>query len=64
MLKVRKMVIGYSFWIDELNFEKLGTIAQPRPAIFSGQDESVDTFIGTAIHYSRTNPDIQFGIGN
>ena len=23
---------GYSFWIDELQFEKLGTIAQPKPA--------------------------------
>ncbi|MCU0369075.1 MAG: hypothetical protein MUF39_09625 [Cyclobacteriaceae bacterium] len=40
---------GYSIWIDELKFEKLGTVAQPRPAIFSGNDESVDTFIGTTI---------------
>nr|WP_299338405.1 glycosyl hydrolase family 16 [Allomuricauda sp.] len=31
---------GYTFWIDELRFEKLGTIAQPSPAIFSGQDLS------------------------
>jgi len=40
---------GYSFWIDELKFEKLGTIAQPRPAIFSGQNEVVNTFIGTTL---------------
>jgi hypothetical protein len=24
---------GYTFWIDELKYEKLGTVAQPRPAI-------------------------------
>ncbi|WP_422859591.1 glycosyl hydrolase family 16 [Flagellimonas sp. S174] len=29
---------GYTFWIDELRFEKLGTVAQPSPAIFFGQD--------------------------
>ena len=40
---------GYSFWIDELKFEKLGTVAQPRPAMFNGIDESVETFIGTNI---------------
>ena len=29
---------GYTFWIDDLKFEKLGTIAQPQPAIFNGLD--------------------------
>ena len=29
---------GYTFWIDELKFEKLGTIGQPRPAIANGED--------------------------
>lgn len=40
---------GYSFWIDELKFEKLGTVAQPRPAINFGQDQTIETFIGTTI---------------
>lgn len=40
---------GYSFWIDELKYEKLGTVAQPRPAIFFGEDETLDGFIGTNI---------------
>ena len=31
---------GYTFWIDELKFEKLGTIAQAQPAIFN--DDVVD----------------------
>ena len=38
--------VGYSFWIDELKFEKLGTIAQPKPAILGGQDISEQSFIG------------------
>ena len=37
---------GYTFWIDDLKFEKLGTIAQPRPAIFKGNDLTLDAFIG------------------
>lgn len=36
---------GYSFWIDELKFEKLGTIAQPKPAIFNGVDEEKQAFL-------------------
>ena len=37
--------LGYTFWIDELKFEKLGTIAHPRPVILDGQDQelSVET---------------------
>lgn len=41
---------GYTFWIDELQFEKLGTIAQPRPVIFDGVDGSVESFIGSTIN--------------
>ncbi len=35
---------GYTFWIDELKYEKLGTVAQPRPAILQGADVSVQSF--------------------
>ncbi|MDP5157613.1 MAG: glycosyl hydrolase family 16 [Flaviramulus sp.] len=41
--------IGYSFWIDELKFEKLGTIAQPQPAISDGADKSETAFTGVDI---------------
>ena len=37
---------GYTFWIDDLKFEKLGTIAQPRPAIFNGADIVQQSFTG------------------
>lgn len=38
---------GYTFWVDEVKFEKLGTVAQPRPGIFSGQDIETETFNGS-----------------
>lgn len=38
--------LGYTFWIDEIRFEKLGTIAQPRPAIMNGADVNMQTFNG------------------
>lgn len=37
---------GYTLWFDEIRFENLGTVAQPRPAIFNGGDVSVQSFIG------------------
>ncbi|MFK2819587.1 hypothetical protein U0L90_05625, partial [Flavobacteriaceae sp. LMIT009] len=39
---------GYSFWIDELKFEKLGTIAHAEAMIYNGVDEVVNTFIGVS----------------
>ncbi len=41
--------LGYTFWIDELRFEKLGTIAQPKPEIFNGNDLVQQTFNGANI---------------
>jgi len=40
---------GYTIWIDELKYEKLGTMAQPRPAMFNGEDKIVQSFIGSNI---------------
>jgi hypothetical protein len=37
---------GYTFWIDELKFEKLGTVAQPRPSILNGEEKVETSFIG------------------
>jgi len=38
---------GYTFWIDEVRFEKLGTIAHLRPAIADGMDVSVSAETGS-----------------
>lgn len=37
---------GYTFWIDEVKFEKLGTIAHATPMILSGEDQTSETFKG------------------
>jgi hypothetical protein len=36
---------GYSFWVDELKFEKLGNIAQPRPVINNGESTTITSFV-------------------
>ncbi|NVJ87942.1 MAG: glycosyl hydrolase family 16 [Flavobacteriaceae bacterium] len=55
--------LGYTFWIDELKFEKLGTIAQPRPSILNGNDVSVNTFIGVNIDITDLNQTFNLGNG-
>ena len=40
---------GYTFWVDEVQFEKLGTVAQPRPAILNGEDVEQSTFTDLTI---------------
>lgn len=41
--------LGYILWIDDLKFEKLGTISQPRPGIANGVDLTVNSYIGVTI---------------
>lgn len=54
--------VGYSFWIDELKFEKLGTVAQPRPAINGGKDEIINSFTGAV--FSVSNLTQTFNLAN
>lgn len=37
---------GYTFWIDELKFEKLGTIAHGQASIMNGANVSETTYVG------------------
>ncbi len=41
--------LGYTFWMDEIRFENLGTIGQARPAIFNGNAETAQAFNGSTI---------------
>jgi hypothetical protein len=41
--------LGYTFWIDNVKYEKLGTIAHASPAIMGGVDTAQQTFIGSSI---------------
>lgn len=40
---------AYTFWLDEVKFEKLGTIAQSRPAILNGEDIEQRAFLDIPI---------------
>jgi hypothetical protein len=44
--------LGYTFWIDNVKYEKLGTIAHPQPKILEGLNSTEQTFIGTNITLS------------
>jgi hypothetical protein len=37
---------GYTIWLDVVKYEKLGTLAHPRPKILNGEDIEQSTFIG------------------
>ncbi len=40
---------GFTFWLDEMRFEKLGTLGQPRPAILGGQDQTGQANVDTSV---------------
>ena len=37
---------GYTFWVDEVQFEKLGTIAFQKASILDGNDSTITSFTG------------------
>ena len=37
---------GYTFWIDELKFEKLGTISQGQVSILNGNNQTETSYVG------------------
>ncbi|MFD2725552.1 carbohydrate-binding protein [Hyunsoonleella rubra] len=41
--------VGFTIWIDELQFENLGTIAQARPAILGGQDQTAQANVDSSV---------------
>ncbi len=45
---------GYTIWFDEVKFEKLGTIAHPRPFILNGQDQTIITAVGQTLNIGDT----------
>lgn len=46
---------GYSFWVDEVKFENISTLAQARPAIQNGNEETQTSFIGSTIQLQGLN---------
>lgn len=54
---------GYTFWIDEVKFEKLGTLAHPTPAIFEGVNKVEDSFIGVNMTITGLTQTFNLGTG-
>lgn len=54
---------GYTFWIDNLKFEKLGTIGQPKPAILNGLDVVQDTYTGISLQLTGLTQTFNLGSG-
>lgn len=55
--------IGWTFWLDEIRFEKLGTIGQPMPMVYNGQDVAVNVFTGSQIFLNDLIQSFQLGTG-
>lgn len=51
---------GYTFWVDELKFEKLGTIAQPRPAILNSSDQAITSFVGASTNITGLSHTVNY----
>jgi hypothetical protein len=45
---------GYTIWFDEVKFEKLGTIAHPKPVILNQQDQTLTAFLGQKLTIGDT----------
>ncbi len=46
---------GYTFWMDEVKFEKLGTLANPRGSILAGQDQETFAETGESLQIGGTS---------
>lgn len=53
---------GYTIWFDEVQFEKLGTIAHPRPIILNQQDQSINARVGENLNIGGTS--VTFNVSN
>ncbi|MCL6266315.1 carbohydrate-binding protein [Flagellimonas myxillae] len=54
---------GYTFWLDEVRFENLGTIAQAQPSILNGEDVEQDAFIDIPITLTGLTQTFNSGSG-
>jgi hypothetical protein len=53
---------GYTIWFDEVQFERLGTINQPRPVILAGQDQNFSGKVGETFNLAGTS--VTFNMSN
>ncbi len=54
---------GYTFWIDEVKFENLGTLAHPQHAILFGEDQVETSFVGVSRNISGLSSSLNLPSG-
>lgn len=54
---------GYTFWLDEVQFENTGTVAQARPAILNGEDVQQEGFLGVPLELTGLSQTFNTGSG-
>lgn len=54
---------GYSIWVDEVKYERLGTIAQPRPKLLEGNDVVTQSFNGATLTLTGLTQTFNLGSG-
>ncbi len=54
---------GYTFWLDDVQFERLGNIAQSRPAILNGADVTQEGFLGVPVELTGLTQTFNTGTG-
>ena len=54
---------AYTFWIDELKFERLGTIGQPRPKILGGNNQIAQGNVGVTLPITGLSETFNLGNG-
>lgn len=55
--------LGYTFWIDEIKYEKLGTIGQYNPVILNGEDIVQQGFINVPVELDGFQVSANLGSG-
>ena len=56
--------IGYTFWMDEIRFEKLGIVAQPLTSIFGGQNSEQTAYTDAVITTTGVTQTVTLGDGS
>lgn len=56
--------LGYTFWIDDLQFEKLGTIGRAIPLINNGDDATQNVFVGVDVPTTQIGAIYNLGDGS
>ena len=55
--------VGFTFWMDEMRFEKLGTLGQPRPKIQGGQDQTGQANVATSLQIQNLSYTVNLANG-